>query len=102
MPFFLVRGIFRIRQIICSFMILSLLGASASLAQRALETAPEPVSIEELVRKAGSMRREYIEAFKDLNAEETQRVEEYDDKGLKRRRDIVSDLIVYQSALDAA
>jgi hypothetical protein len=40
--------------------------------------------------------------FKDLAAEETQKVEEYGDKGLKRRREVVPDLIIYQSQLDSS
>ena len=56
--------------------------------------------MEELIKKAALRRVEYVEAFKDLNAVETQRIEEYGDKGAERRREIVSDLIIYQSPLD--
>ncbi|MFL6253732.1 MAG: hypothetical protein ACJ74T_01795 [Pyrinomonadaceae bacterium] len=45
---------------------------------------------------------EYRERFKDLIAEETQRIEEYGAEGLKRRREVVSDLIIYQSQLDSS
>ena len=88
-----------LRNIIGSFIVLSLLSIAAIFGQRPSAPSVETVSIEELVKKAGLRRSEYIEAFKDLNAQEIQRVEEYDDNGLKRRREIVSDLIVYESPL---
>lgn len=56
----------------------------------------------ELIGRAAARRREYMERFKDLTAEETQRVEEYGDEGVKRRREVVSDLIIYQSQMDGS
>ncbi|HLM55629.1 MAG TPA: hypothetical protein VK422_05830 [Pyrinomonadaceae bacterium] len=55
-----------------------------------------------LISRAAARAREYRERFKDLSAEETQRVEEYGSEGLRRRREVVSDLIIYQSRLDSS
>ncbi|MET0621892.1 MAG: hypothetical protein ABW250_02825 [Pyrinomonadaceae bacterium] len=69
------------------------------------ESAPPPsdaAATAELIGRAGARTREYTEKFKDLTAEETQRVEEYGADGLKRRREVVSDLIIYQSQLDGS
>jgi hypothetical protein len=83
-----------------SLVLLSLLGAGLSFSQ---QPAPPPdAATAEFIRKAGLRRAEYKEVFKDLTAEETQKVEEYGDEGLKRRREVVSDLIVYQSRLDTS
>jgi len=76
------------------------LSFGSAFSQQSTSPPSDKISIEEIIKKARLRRTEYIEAFKDLNAEETQKIEEYDDKGLKRRREIVSDLIVYQSPLD--
>ena len=88
------------RQIICLLIALSFLSFGAVFSQQTTSPASDTISIEELIKKASLRRSEYIEEFKDLNAEEIQKIEEYDDKGIKRRREIVSDLIVYQSPLD--
>lgn len=49
----------------------------------------------------GELQRErYVEAFKDLRAQETQTIEQYDEKGVKKRRELVSDLFIYRSGLD--
>jgi hypothetical protein len=46
---------------------------------------------------------EYTTGFKDLTAEEEQKVEEYDSQGmLEKQRRIESDLFIYQSQLDAS
>jgi hypothetical protein len=89
-----------LRHIICLLIALSFLSSGSAFSQQSTSPTSDTISIEELVKKASLRRSEYIEAFKDLNAEETQKIEEYDDKGLKRRREVVSDLIIYQSALD--
>jgi hypothetical protein len=63
----------------------------------------EPAELEELVRRARRGVSEYKAKFKDLTADEEQKVEEYDGEGkLKRQRRIVSDLLVYQSQLDTS
>jgi hypothetical protein len=53
------------------------------------------------VRRASIRRSEYKTGFKDLTAEEEQKVEEYDSEGkLERQRRIDSELVIYQSQLD--
>lgn len=89
-----------LRYIICLVIALSFLSSGSVLSQQSTSPTSDTVSIEAIIKKAALRRSEYIEAFKDLNAEETQKIEEYDDKGLKRRREIVSDLIIYQSPLE--
>jgi hypothetical protein len=90
-----------LRHIICLLISLSFLISGSAFSQQST-TAPtsDTISIEELIKKAMLRRSEYIQAFKDLSAEEAQKIEEYDYKGVKRRREIVSDLIIYQSPLD--
>lgn len=89
-----------LRYIICLAIALTLLSSGSAFSQQSTSPTSNTISIEEIIKKAALRRSEYIEAFKDLNAEETQKIEEYDDKGLKKRREIVSDLIIYQSPLD--
>ena len=81
---------------------LSFLAPGASFGQQPAPPAPEAAAPAELLGRAAARRQEYAEKFKDLTAEETQRVEEFGDAGLKRRRELVSDLIVYQSQLDGS
>jgi hypothetical protein len=81
---------------------LSFLAAGSSFGQQSAPQASDAVAPAELISRAGLRQREYKERFKDLTAEETQRVEEYGDEGLKRRREVVSDLIIYQSQLDGS
>jgi hypothetical protein len=73
-----------------------------SAAQSSDAAATDDAATAELIGRAGARTREYRERFKDLTAEETQRVEEYGPEGLKRRREVVSDLIIYQSQLDGS
>ncbi|MDT5271523.1 MAG: hypothetical protein QOH49_3709 [Acidobacteriota bacterium] len=89
-----------LKHILRSLVLLSFLGPGLSFSQQPAPPPPDAAQTTELIRKAGLRRAEYREGFKDLTAEETQRVEEYGDKGLNRRREIVSDLIIYQSQLD--
>jgi hypothetical protein len=57
--------------------------------------------LEEFTRRASLSVSEYKAKFKDLTADEDQKVEEYDSQGkLKRQRRIVSELVIYQSQLD--
>ncbi len=81
---------------------LSFLSHGASFAQQPTPPPSDDAATAELIRRAAARMAEYKERFKDLIAEETQRIEEYGDKGLKRRREVVSDLIVYQSQLDSS
>lgn len=81
---------------------LSFLAPSTSFAQQSAPPASDATATAELISRAAARVAEYTERFKDLTAEETQRVEEYGNEGLKRRREIVSDLIIYQSQLDSS
>ena len=81
---------------------LSLLAPGASFGQQPAPPAPETAAPAELIMRAAARRQEYAEKFKDLTAEETQRIEEFGDRGLKRRQEVVSDLIVYQSQLNSS
>jgi hypothetical protein len=81
---------------------LSFLAHGSSFGQESAPPSSDAAATADLIRRAAARQREYKERFKDLTAEETQRVEEYDDKGLKRRREVVSDLIIYQSQLDSS
>ncbi len=89
-----------LKQILYSLVALSSLCAGLSVGRQLTPQASDAVATAELIRKAGLRTREYKEGFKDLTAEETQRVEEYGNEGVKRRREVVSDLIIYQSQLD--
>lgn len=89
-----------LKHILRSLVLLSFLSPGLSFSQQPAPPSPDAAQTAELIRKAGLRRAEYKEMFKDLTAEETQRVEEYRDEGLKRRREIVCDLIIYQSQLD--
>jgi hypothetical protein len=81
---------------------LSFLAPGPAFGRQSSLPASDAAAPAELIGRAGVRRREYMERFKDLTAEETQRVEEFGDEGLKRRREVVSDLIIYQSELDGS
>jgi hypothetical protein len=81
---------------------LTLLAPGSSFGQESALPSSDAAATAELINRAAVRMREYREKFKDLTAEETQRVEEYGDEGLKRRREVVSDLIIYQSQLDSS
>lgn len=65
---------------------------------------PRPAArtgLERTIRRATVSTLEYKARFKDLTAEEDQKVEEYDAQGkLEKHRRIESDLFIYQSELD--
>ena len=51
-----------------------------------------------LLDEANETRKEYVTLFKNLSAEETKVIETFDQTGsLKKRREILSDLIIYES-----
>jgi hypothetical protein len=82
---------------------LSFLAPGASFGRQQPATpASETPAPPELISRAAARVREYRERFKDLVAEETQRIEQYGAAGLKRRREVVSDLIIYQSRIDSS
>lgn len=88
-----------LKHINCLLIAISFLISGTAYSQQTTSPTSDTISIEELIKKAALRRSEYIKAFKDLHAEETQKIEEYGDNGVKRRREIVSDLIIYQSPL---
>ena len=81
---------------------LSLLAPGSSFGQESAPPTSDAEAPVELISRATARTREYREKFKDLTAEETQRVEEFGDEGLKRRREVISDLIIYQSQQDGS
>jgi hypothetical protein len=83
------------KRIVYLLVFLLLMGTGPLFAQQ-----PEP-DVKELVRRAALSVGEYQTKFKDLTAEEDQKVEEYDEHGkVEKRRRIESDLFIYQSQLD--
>ena len=90
-----------LRRILYTLILLALTNAGLSFGQQPALPEPGPDELKELVRRAGLGMSEYRTGFKDLTAEEEQKIEEYDEKGeLERRRRIDSDLVIYQSQLD--
>lgn len=90
-----------LKQILRLLVALSLLAPGSLFGRQSAPQPPDAAAPAELISTAAARTREYRERFKDLTAEETQRVEEYGDEGMKRRREVVSDLIIYQSQLDS-
>src|SRR5262245_7996648 len=61
-------------------------------------TAPAPADIDALVTRFVTRAEQYEKVFLNLTAEEKRIVEIFDQTGrLDKRREIVSDLVVYQS-----
>ena len=90
-----------LRRVLYPLVLLSLTNTGLSFSQQPAPSEPGPAELKELVRRAGVSMSEYKTGFKDLTAEEEQKVEEYDSQGkLKRVRRIASDLVIYQSQLD--
>jgi hypothetical protein len=92
-----------LRRILYLLVLLSLTNTGPSFGQQPSYPQPSSAELEELVRRARLGVSEYKAKFKDLTADEEQKVEEYDGEGkLKRQQRIVSDLIIYQSQLDTS
>jgi hypothetical protein len=90
-------------RILYPLVLISLLNAGPSFGQQPPRPQLDPAGLKELISLAGARVSEYKARFKDLTADEEQKVEEYDGEGkLKRQRRIVSDLIIYQSQLDTS
>ena len=90
------------KNIIRLLVALSFLSPGASFGRQSAPQASDAAATAELIGRAAARMAEYRERFKDLIAEETQRIEEYGSEGLKRRREVVSDLIIYQSQIDSS
>ncbi|HEX8176540.1 MAG TPA: hypothetical protein VF543_15725 [Pyrinomonadaceae bacterium] len=81
--------------------LLSLSNISPAFGQQSESPQLTPAELESLIRLAYLRTNDYRAKFKDLTADEEQKVEEYNSDGtIKRQRRIVSDLIIYQSQLD--
>jgi hypothetical protein len=77
---------------------LSVFSTGPSFGQDSAQPDPE---LKDLIRRAALSMSDYKARFKDLTAEEEQKVEEFGKDGkLKKQRRIASDLVVYQSQLD--
>jgi hypothetical protein len=92
----MLKGILRL------LVALSFLAPGSSFGRQSAPQASDAAAPAELIGRAAARMAEYHERFKDLIAEETQRIEEYGPEGLKRRREVVSDLIIYQSRIDSS
>jgi hypothetical protein len=91
------------RRILYLLVLLSLTNTGPSFGRQPTHPQPNSAEVEELTRRARLNVGEYKAKFKDLTADEEQKVEEYDDEGkLKRQRRIVSELLIYQSQLDTS
>jgi hypothetical protein len=83
--------------------LLALTNVGPAFGQQPAQPQPNPAELEELVSRAALAVSEYKAKFKDLTADEEQKVEEYDSAGkLKRQRLIVSELVIYQSQQDTS
>jgi hypothetical protein len=92
-----------LRRILYSLVLLSLINTVPSSGQQSPRPQLAPAELEGLIRRASLSVSEYKDKFKDLTANEEQKIEEYDSEGkLMRQRRIVSDLIIYQSQLDTS
>lgn len=104
-PFYLIFSSTHnmLKYLLYSLVLLSLMNTGLSFAQQPPPPQVEQDSVKELIRSASLRISEYKSKFKDLIAEEEQKVEEYDGEGkLKRQRRIVSDLAIYQSQVDTS
>ena len=81
---------------------LSLACSNVALAQEKAESTFTPAQLEELLDKASALSDKYKALFRDLTAEEKREFELYDKKTgkIEKRRQTVSDLIVYASQQD--
>lgn len=92
-----------LRRILYLLVLLSVMSSGPSFGQQPTHPQPNSAEVEELVRRARLGVSEYRAKFKDLTADEEQKVEEYDGEGkLKKQRRIVSELVIYQSQLDTS
>ncbi|MEA2203730.1 MAG: hypothetical protein QOE77_506 [Blastocatellia bacterium] len=90
-----------LRRILYSLVLSCVIYAGPSFGQQPAPPQLDAAALNEFISLASRRASEYTAKFTDITADEDQKIEEYDDKGkLKRQRQIVSKLIVYQSQLD--
>jgi hypothetical protein len=92
------------RTVAVSVFLSIVLGASTTntLARQA-STPLDRTDIDAVVSRFLASAERYEQTFRDLAAEETKTIEEFDDRGaVVKRRQIVSDLIVYRSSREDA
>ena len=76
-----------------------LLGVGTLTSTAILGQAPTPAEIDQWIARYKATGAEYAKVFLNLVAEETKVIETFDSSGrLNKRREIVSDLLVYQSS----
>ena len=92
-----------LKRILYLLVLLSMANTDLCFGQQSAHPQLNSAELEELIRRARLSVSEYKAKFKDLTADEEQKVEEYDGEGkLKRQRRIVSELVIYQSQLDTS
>jgi len=89
------------KRIVCLVALLTVISNGPSFGQQPAPPELGPAELQELIRRAALSVGAYQTKFKDLTAEEDQKVEEYDVQGkVEKQRRIESDLFIYQSQLD--
>lgn len=101
------QSVFFLCNLLCSIVLLLALGpfqgspGQQDAARTSAAQSLTPAQLESFLDAAYARTTEYTTSFRDLTAEEKQSVELYDATGkLVRRRQIISDIIVYQSRFD--
>jgi hypothetical protein len=85
----------------CFFLISLLWTCSQSFARTNGFSSNQKDRVEEILKKALNSRREYVEAFRNLTADEIKLTEVFDENGkLKERRSQLASFLVYQSQLN--
>lgn len=86
--------------VVVTALVLAALGVTVARGQQPAPTLQE-MRLASFVDTASARASEYFTFFKDLTAEETKIVEQFRENGeVSKRRQIVSDLIVYKSLID--
>jgi hypothetical protein len=89
------------KHVVYSLALLCFFSAAPAIAQQPTQPEVGSAELKDIIRRAAVGMSEYTTGFKDLTAEEEQKVEEYDAQGkLQKQRLIASDLVIYQSQLD--
>ena len=91
----------RLCVMVLSALSLAALHANQSGAPSAV--APSPVDLDRIVTRVLESNATYVQTFRNLAAEETKDIQQFDKSGrVTKRRQIVSDLLVYQPTQSAA